>query len=95
VAWADYLTHPACGHATVTTSRASPSRGWWLPRWGQRTPGSQRRSPAFDVQIYRRRNVVEPYFARLKHYPAIATRYDTTARSYQGMIDLAILLIWH
>jgi hypothetical protein len=33
-------------------------------------------------------------FARLKQYRAIATRYDKTALSYQGMIDLATLLIW-
>jgi transposase len=31
---------------------------------------------------------------RLKQYRAITTRYDTTALSYQGMIDLATLLIW-
>ena len=52
------------------------------------------RPPAFDPHIYRRRNVVERCFNRLKQYRAIATRYDKTALSYQGMIDLATLLIW-
>jgi transposase len=52
------------------------------------------RPPAFDRQIYRRRNVVERCFGRLKQYRAIATRYDKTAQSYQGMIDLATLLMW-
>ena len=52
------------------------------------------RPPAFDPLIYRRRNVVERCFNRLKQYRAIATRYDKTALSYQGMIDLATLLIW-
>jgi transposase len=52
------------------------------------------RPPAFDRHVYRRRNVVERCFGRLKQYRAIATRYDKTAQSYQGMIDLATLLIW-
>jgi transposase len=52
------------------------------------------RPPAFDRVAYRRRNVVERCFQRLKQYRAIATRYDKTATSYQGMIDLATLLIW-
>jgi transposase len=52
------------------------------------------RPPVFDAQAYKRRNVVERCFARLKQYRAIATRYDKTAVSYQGMVDLAVLLIW-
>ena len=52
------------------------------------------RPPRFDRNIYRRRNVVERCFNRLKQYRAIATRYDKTAVSYRGMLDLATLLIW-
>lgn len=52
------------------------------------------RPPLFDPVAYRRRNVVERCFNRLKQYRAIATRYDKTALSYQAMIDLATLLIW-
>jgi transposase len=52
------------------------------------------RPPAFDRIAYRRRNVVERCFQRLKQHRAIATRYDKTALSYRGMIDLATLLIW-
>lgn len=52
------------------------------------------RPPAFDHAAYRRRNVIERCFQRLKQHRAIATRYDKTATSYQGMIDLATLLIW-
>jgi transposase len=43
---------------------------------------------------YPRRNIVERCFNRFKQYPAIATRYDKTATSYQAMIDLATLLVW-
>ncbi|RZS43597.1 DDE family transposase [Herbihabitans rhizosphaerae] len=52
------------------------------------------RPPAFDPAIYKRRNVVERCFNRLKQFRAIATRYDKTALSYQAMIDLATLTIW-
>ncbi|MFE2998554.1 transposase [Nocardia sp. NPDC059246] len=52
------------------------------------------RPPVFDPIAYRRRNVVERCFNRLEQYRAIATRYDKTATSYRGMLDLATLLIW-
>jgi transposase len=52
------------------------------------------RPPGFDKSAYRRRNVVERCFNRLKQYRAIATRYDKTALSYQAMIDLATLKMW-
>ncbi len=52
------------------------------------------RPPLFDPVIYKRRNVVERCFNRLKQFRAIATRYDKTALSYQAMIDLATLTFW-
>ncbi|MCP2092700.1 Transposase DDE domain-containing protein [Actinosynnema pretiosum] len=38
--------------------------------------------------------MVERCFNRLKQFRAIATRFDKTATSYQGMLDLATLLTW-
>ncbi|GAA2704252.1 hypothetical protein GCM10010412_101690 [Nonomuraea recticatena] len=52
------------------------------------------RPPTFDRAAYKRRNVVERCFNRLKQFRAIATRFDKTATSYQGMLDLATLLTW-
>ncbi len=52
------------------------------------------RPPAFDRVAYRRRNIVERCFNRLKQFRAIATRFDKTATSYRGLIDLATLLLW-
>ncbi|MFB9838035.1 hypothetical protein [Actinoallomurus acaciae] len=37
--------------------------------------------------------MAERRFGRLKQYRTITTRYDKTAQPYQGMIDLATLLI--
>jgi len=52
------------------------------------------RKPAFDADAYRRRNVVERCFARLKQFRALATRYDKTIDAYHGLATLASLLLW-
>lgn len=52
------------------------------------------RPPAFDRGIYKRRNVVERCFNRLKQWRGIATRYEKTAESYQAALTLASLLMW-
>jgi transposase len=49
---------------------------------------------AFDPEIYKRRNVVERYFNRLKQWRGIATRYDKTAQNYRGGVLLAGLILW-
>lgn len=53
-------------------------------------PRANRRHPrAFDRQLYRHRNLIERFFARIKHYRRIATRYDKLARSYIAFVQLA------
>ena len=52
------------------------------------------RPPAFDKQVYKRRNVVERCFNRLKQWRGIATRYEKTAESYKAAVTLASLLMW-
>ncbi|WP_330259438.1 IS5 family transposase [Streptomyces murinus] len=47
-----------------------------------------------DRAAYRRRNVVERCFNRLKHNKALATRYDKRARHYQAMVTIACLRLW-
>jgi transposase len=42
------------------------------------------RPPAFDTQMYKRRNVVERSFNRLKQWRGIAMRSDKTARNYHA-----------
>ncbi len=52
------------------------------------------RPPRFDKTLYKRRNLVERCFNRLKQWRGIATRYDKTAESYQAAVTLASLLMW-
>jgi transposase len=47
-----------------------------------------------DKAAYRRRNVVERCFNRLKQNRAPATRYDKRASHYQAMVTLACLRLW-
>ena len=44
--------------------------------------------------IYNNRNVVERLWARLKEWRAVATRYETTAVSFAGVLCLAATLDW-
>ncbi|WP_216936940.1 MULTISPECIES: IS5 family transposase [unclassified Acinetobacter] len=55
---------------------------------------SKRSNNEFDKYLYKLRHLVENAFARLKHFRAIATRFDKLARNYQSMIYIACMFIW-
>jgi transposase len=56
---------------------------------------SNRKQPrAYDEHLYKARHLIENFFARLKQYRAIATRYDKTARNFLGAIHLAAVVVW-
>ena len=44
--------------------------------------------------LYKIRQLVENTFARLKHYRAIATRYDKLKRNYLSMVLLGCIMVW-
>jgi len=48
----------------------------------------------YDRDLYRARHLIENFFAKLKQFRAIATRYDKTAQNFLGAIHLAAALIW-
>jgi transposase len=52
------------------------------------------RPPTFDTELYKRRNVVERFFNRLKQWRGIATRYDKKAVNYRGGVLLTALILW-
>lgn len=56
-----------------------------------RRPG---RPLAFDREHYRRRNVVERCFNRLKQWRGIATRFEKRADNYRAMLVIASLMLW-
>ena len=67
------------------------ARGAWanIPAMPQR-----RDPPAFSKWLYRQRNAVERFFNKLKHFRAIATRYDKRDENFLASVKLASLRIW-
>ena len=58
-------------------------------------PKSNRKAPRdFDKSLYAARHLIENFFARLKQFRAIATRYDKTARNFLAAVYLAASVIW-
>lgn len=47
-----------------------------------------------DWCLYKYRHLVENVFARLKHFRAIATRYDKLKGNYASMLAMACGYIW-
>ena len=47
-----------------------------------------------DWYLYKIRHLVENAFARLKHYRAIATRYDKLKRNYLSTVLLGRIMVW-
>ena len=58
-------------------------------------PSHPRRSTPLpcDFALYCERNLVERFFNRLKHFRAIATRYDKLARNFLAGVHLASAII--
>ena len=46
-----------------------------------------------DKVMYRWRHLIENYFAKLKEFRAIATRYDKTDASFRATINIAAAII--
>lgn len=58
-------------------------------------PRAHRKAPPeFDHHLYKERHLIENFFASLKQYRAIATRYDKAARNFLAAIHLAAAVIW-
>ena len=47
-----------------------------------------------DWGLYKYRHLVENLFARLKHFRAIATRFDKLKRNYRAVLAMACAFLW-
>ena len=47
-----------------------------------------------DFALYCERNLVERFFNIIKHFRAIATRYEKTARNFLAGLHLVCTLVW-
>ncbi len=46
-----------------------------------------------DRERYRDRNLVERFWAKMKHYRRVATRYEKTARNFLAIIHVASIML--
>ena len=58
-------------------------------------PKSNQKEPwEFDQDKYRWRHLIENFFAKLKQYRGIASRYDKRPCAFLGAIHRAVAVIW-
>ena len=58
-------------------------------------PKANRKAPReTDFALYCERNLVERFFNKIKHYRAIATRFDKLASTFLAGVLLVCVLIW-
>jgi len=48
----------------------------------------------YDKELYKARHLIEHFFAKLKLFRSIATRYDKTACNFLAAIHLAAACTW-
>jgi len=58
-------------------------------------PKSNSKDPwEYDKEKYKRRNMVERLFLRLKEFRKVCTRYDKTDMMFLAIIQFAFITIW-
>lgn len=63
--------------------------------WANVKPMPNRKNiPAFSQFLYRYRNLVERFFSKLKHFRAVATRFEKHDANYLALVKLAAVRIW-
>ena len=63
--------------------------------WACIKPMSTRKDTlAFSPFLYRYRNLVERFFNKLKHFRAIATRFEKLPENYLALVKLAAVRLW-
>lgn len=56
--------------------------------------GNRKVLRSYDMHVYKSRNLIERFFARLKQFRRIATRYDKLDIWFEAFISIAAALIW-
>ncbi len=63
--------------------------------WANVRPMPNRLDPIpFSKFLYRYRNVVERFFSKIKHFRAVATRYEKHDDNYLALVKIASARIW-
>ena len=63
--------------------------------WANVKPMPNRKNiPAFSQFLYRYRNLVERFFSKIKHFRAVATRFEKHDANFLALVKLAAARIW-
>jgi putative transposase len=54
---------------------------------------SRTKKKRYDKARYKNRNQIERFFARIKQFRRVATRYEKTAENFTGFVWLAALMV--
>ena len=58
-------------------------------------PRRNRKLPRpYDKDLYKERNRIERFFAKLKQFRRVATRYDKLLQNFMGFVAIAAISIW-
>ena len=49
---------------------------------------------AYDAHLYKDRNLIERFFARIKHFRRVATRYEKLDPHYMAFLHLVCTFVW-
>ena len=69
-------------------------QGGWANIPVRKASHGKRQPIVFSPYLYRARNAVERFFARLKQFRAVATRYDKNPANFLASIKLACVRLW-
>lgn len=71
------------------TTPVIPPKGVYLPEDSTLTP-----EDFYDVKLYKKRNIIERFFGRLKENKRIAMRFDKMDHTFYSFIALAIVKLY-
>lgn len=69
-------------------------QGGWANIPVRKTSQGKREPIVFSPCLYRARSAVERFFARLKQFRAVVTRYDKSAVNFLAVAQLACVRLW-
>ncbi len=63
--------------------------------WANIPPRANRKKTfSFSKWVYRKRNLVERFFGKIKQYRGIATRYDKDPANFLAAVKLVAMRVW-
>lgn len=90
----EILLVPRTYHPSQSISAAESAESRAVLRLVEASADYRKRLHPFDRDAYKRRNLVERAFCRLKDFRRVATRYDKLAATYAAAISLAAIVAW-